>query len=79
VGNNGKIITVYESGRKEIKFCNGVRKEVFPDGYMIVYFNNKDVKQTFPDEEKIVYYFAEANTTQTTFKTGFKAFRFGNG
>jgi len=41
---------------------------------MIVHFNNKDVKQTFPDESKVVYFFAEANTTQTTFKDGLKVF-----
>lgn len=56
-----------------------MKKEVWPDGYMIVYFNNKDIKQTFPDEIKVVYYFAEANTTQTTFKDGWKIFKFSNG
>jgi len=40
-----------------------VKKEIWPDGYMIVYFNNKDIKQTFPNETKVVYYFAEADTT----------------
>ena len=43
VGKNS-LIFIYESGRKEIKFNNGVRKEVFPDGYQIVYFTNKDIK-----------------------------------
>lgn len=46
---------------------------------MIVFFNNKDIKQTFPGELKVVYFFAEANTTQTTFQDGRKIFKFANG
>ena len=74
VGKNGKQIMKYESGRKEILFNNGVKKEVWADGYTIVYFNNKDIKQTYPNEERIVYFFAEAQTTQTSFSNGIKAF-----
>jgi hypothetical protein len=36
-----------------------VRRETYPDGYLIVYFANDDIKQTFPDQ-RVVYYFAEA-------------------
>ena len=57
------------SGKKEVIFSNGVRRETFPDGYTIVFFNNHDIKQTYPDQ-KIVYYFAEAKTTQTTYADG---------
>jgi centromere protein J len=43
--NDGKIIKIYEDGRREIIFSSGVRKEVHLDGYQIVYFTNKDIKQ----------------------------------
>ena len=62
VGHDGKIQRVYASGKKEVIFNNGVKRESFPDGYTIVYFNNQDIKQTYPDG-KVVYYFAEAKTT----------------
>lgn len=77
VGHDGKIQRVYQSGKKEVVFTNGVKRETFPDGYTIVYFANEDVKQTFPDQ-KVVYYFAEAKTTQTTFPDGLQVFKFAN-
>jgi centromere protein J len=43
--NDGKLIKVYEDGRREIIFSSGVRKEIHLDGYEIVYFTNKDIKQ----------------------------------
>lgn len=49
VGHDGKIQRIYASGKKEVIFNNGVKRESFPDGYTIVYFNNQDIKQTFPD------------------------------
>lgn len=62
VGHDGKIQRIYQNGKKEVIFNNGVKRESFPDGYTIVYFNNQDIKQTFPDG-KVVYFFAEAQTT----------------
>ena len=66
------------SGKKEVVYNNGIKKEIYPDGYSIVYFNNKDVKQCFPDG-RIVYHFSEAKTTQTTFPDGLQLFKFSNG
>ena len=66
---------MYENGKKDVIFNNGVKREVFPDGYTIVYFNNNDIKQTYPDQ-KVVYYFAEAKTTQSTFPDGLQVFKF---
>lgn len=43
--NDGKIIKIFEDGRREIIFSSGVRKEVHLDGYQIVYFTNNDIKQ----------------------------------
>jgi len=65
--------------RRRRLFSNkGVRKEIFPDGYIIVYFKNKDIKQTYPDG-RIVYYFDEARTTQTTDTEGVHIYKFHNG
>ena len=65
-------------GKKELVYSNGIKKEVYPDGYSIVYFNNKDIKQCFPDG-RIVYHYAEAKTVQTTFPDGLQLFKFSNG
>ena len=62
VGHDGKIQRFYKCGKKEVLFPNGVRREVWPDGYQVVYFQNKDIKQSFKDG-KIVYYFSDAKTT----------------
>ena len=78
VYNDGKVVKKYENGKTEIAFANGVRKETFPDSYMVIYFNNKDIKQVYPDG-KVVYYFAEANTTQTTLTDGLQVFKFASG
>jgi len=45
ITNDRKIIRLYESGKKELIFPSGVRKEIFPDSYQVVYFTNNDIKQ----------------------------------
>lgn len=74
---DGKIHKYFLNDKKEVIFANKVRRETFPDGYIIVYFNNGDIKQTFPDG-RVVYYFAEAQTTQTTMADGLQIFKFSN-
>lgn len=44
MGADGKIQRVYTNGKKEVIFHNGVKREVYPDGYIIVHFTNKDIK-----------------------------------
>ncbi|OMJ96341.1 hypothetical protein SteCoe_79 [Stentor coeruleus] len=73
-----KVQRIYEDGKREISFSNGVKKEIFPDGYIVVHFNNKDKKESFPDG-KIVYHFFENKTVQTTFPDGLQLFQFANG
>ncbi|OMJ88421.1 hypothetical protein SteCoe_9641 [Stentor coeruleus] len=73
-----KVQKIYEDGKREIFFSNGVKKEIFPDGYIVVNFNNKDKKEAFPDG-KIVYHFFENKTVQTTFPDGLQLFQFANG
>ena len=76
-GTKGKIFRLYSNEKREILFANGVRKEIFPDGYSVVYFSNDDIKQTYPDG-KTVYYFADAGTAQTTLPDGLKIYKFSN-
>lgn len=37
---DGKVVRYYSTGRKEISFPSGVRRESFPDGYMCIRFEN---------------------------------------
>ena len=76
-GTKGKKFRLYSNEKREILFTNGVRKEIFPDGYSIVYFTNDDIKQTYPDG-RTVYYFADAGTAQTTMPDGLKIYKFNN-
>jgi centromere protein J len=49
---DGKVHKLYQDGRKEVIFHNGVRREQWPDGYSVVFFTNGDIKQTFPPGHK---------------------------
>jgi centromere protein J len=66
--NDGRVIRSYESGHKEIIFPNGVRKEIYPNGYTVIYLANRDVKQIFKD--RTVYFFIEDGTMHTVYNTG---------
>lgn len=78
VTQDGKIIKVYENGKKEVIFPSGLRKEIFSDGYQVTYFQNKDIKQLYPDQKE-VYYFGLNQTVQTKFPDGLQVFKFANG
>lgn len=78
VTQDGKIIKVYENGKKEVIFPSGLRKEIFADGYQVTYFQNKDIKQLYPDQKE-VYYFGLNETVQTKFPDGLQVFKFANG
>lgn len=75
---DGKVQKTYASGRKEVLFSDGIRKEIFPDGVTVVHFTNSDVKQTLPSGV-MIYYFAETQTTQASFPDGVQKFKFPNG
>ena len=36
---------MFENGKKEVVFHNGVKRENFPDGYFMIHFTNNDIKQ----------------------------------
>ena len=72
------VSSTSESGKKETFYPNGVRRETYPNGYSLTYYTNQDVKQEYPDG-KIVYFFAEPQTTQTTYSTGKVELKFNTG
>ena len=41
---DSKIIEMYASGLTKICFPSGVRRESYPDGYLVIYFDNKDIR-----------------------------------
>ncbi|XP_041348102.1 centromere protein J-like [Gigantopelta aegis] len=75
---DGKIERTYTNGAREILFSNGTRKEISSDGQSIVVsFFNGDIKQIFPDQ-RVVYFYADAQTTHTTYPDGLEILQFQN-
>ncbi|XP_067418927.1 centromere protein J isoform X2 [Emydura macquarii macquarii] len=76
---DGKVEKVLKNGCHFIFFPNGTRKEVSSDGKTItVTFFNGDVKQVMPDQ-RVIYYYADAQTTHTTYPDGLEVLHFSNG
>jgi len=76
---DGKVERVCPDGSREILFTNGTRKQISADGQtIIVSFFNGDIKQMLPDG-RVVYYYADAQTTHTTYADGLQIFQFANG
>ncbi|KAI8507474.1 hypothetical protein Bbelb_148540 [Branchiostoma belcheri] len=75
---DGKMENVLKDGRRVITFNNGTRKEISADGQtLIVTFFNGDIKQIMPDQ-RVIYYYAEAQTTHTTYPDGLEILQFPN-
>ncbi|XP_069035269.1 centromere protein J [Lepisosteus oculatus] len=75
---DGKIEKVLKSGIRVIVFPNGTQKEVMADGKSVkVTFFNGDVKQILADQ-RVVYYYADAQTTHTTYPDGLEVLQFPN-
>ncbi|XP_048834229.1 centromere protein J [Brienomyrus brachyistius] len=75
---DGKIEHVLRWGGRLILFPNGTRKEVSADGRTVkITFFNGDVKQV-TDDQQVIYYYAEAQTTHTTYPDGMEVLRFPN-
>ncbi|KAI5628524.1 centromere protein J, partial [Silurus asotus] len=69
--------TLPDGGRLTI-FPNGTRKEVSADGLSVrVTFFNGDIKHVMPDQ-RVIYYYAEAQTTHTTYPDGMEVLQFPN-
>ncbi|CAB3981140.1 centromere J-like [Paramuricea clavata] len=74
--SDGKRETINPNGSRVVTFTNGTRKEISADGLsVVVTFFNGDVKQIFPDE-RVEYYYAEVQTTHTTYPDGLEVLRF---
>ena len=67
-----------ENEKSEVVFNNGTRSEMYPNGYKVLYYPNGDIKQEHPDGMSI-YFFANEQTTKTTFKNGVQVIKFGSG
>uniref|UniRef100_UPI00398F8DA9 centromere protein J n=1 Tax=Pristiophorus japonicus TaxID=55135 RepID=UPI00398F8DA9 len=75
---DGKVEQVLKSGRHIIIFCNGTWKEISADGKTItVTFFNGDVKRMMSDQT-VIYYYADAQTTHTTYPDGLEVLQFPN-
>ena len=75
---DGKVERAFRSGRLQILYPTGTRKEVLPNGVQTVIFSNGDVKQTGVDK-RVVYYYAEAATTHVSEPNGTQLYHFPNG
>lgn len=75
---DGKTERVLPSGGRLLTFPNGTRKEVSADGQTAtVTFFNGDVKQVLADQ-RVVYFYADAQTTHTTYPDGLEVLQFPN-
>ncbi|XP_075054985.1 centrosomal P4.1-associated protein [Mixophyes fleayi] len=76
---DGKTEQILRNGTHVILFPNGTRKEVSGDGKSTtVTFFNGDVKQVMADQ-RVIYYYADAQTTHTTYPDGLEILQFSNG
>ncbi|XP_068123042.1 centromere protein J [Hyperolius riggenbachi] len=76
---DGKTERILRNGCHVILFPNGTRKEVSADGKSTtVTFFNGDVKQVLADQ-RVIYYYADAQTTHTTYPDGIEILQFSNG
>ncbi|KAL1770366.1 centromere protein J-like [Sigmodon hispidus] len=73
-----KVEQVLSDGRTIITFPNGTRKEISADKQttLIKYFNG-DMKKIKPDR-RVIYYYADAQTTHTTYPDGVEVVQFPN-
>jgi centromere protein J len=72
---DGKIIKIFNSGKKEIVFPNATKKEIFPDGYTLVSYSNGDIKETIPNYKEI-YYYKKDEVNQIVFADGDKYIKY---
>ncbi|XP_053568240.1 centromere protein J-like [Bombina bombina] len=75
---DGKVEKLLSDGRRIVIFSNGTKKEISADEKSItVSFFNGDTKKIMPDQS-IVYYYADAQTTHTTYPSGLEVLQFPN-
>ncbi|XP_067392023.1 centromere protein J-like [Emydura macquarii macquarii] len=75
---DGKVEELLTDGRRTVTFRNGTKKEISADKRMtVVTFFNGDVKKIMPDQ-RVIYYYADAQTTHTTYPNGLEVLQFPN-
>uniref|UniRef100_UPI004038AD3C centrosomal P4.1-associated protein-like n=1 Tax=Callospermophilus lateralis TaxID=76772 RepID=UPI004038AD3C len=75
---DGKVEQTLSDGRTIVTFPNGTKKEISADRKTITTrFYNGDVKKVKPDQT-VIYYYAEAQTTHTTYPNGVEVVQFPN-
>ncbi|XP_044867839.1 centromere protein J-like [Mauremys mutica] len=75
---DGKVEEVLTDGRRIITFRNSTKKEISADKRMtVVTFFNGDIKKIMPDQ-RVIYYYADAQTTHTTYPNGLEVLQFPN-
>ena len=72
---DGKVIKIFNSGKKEIIFPNSTKKEIFPGGYTLVTYSNGDIKETIPHFKEI-YYYKQDEVNQIVFADGCKYIKY---
>lgn len=70
---------VRADGSRLIHYRNGTTKEIDPQGHQLVRFTNGDTKYTDAVTGAVVYYYAENQTTHTSYVDGVEVFAFPNG
>ncbi len=70
---------VRPDGTRVIHYRNGTIKEINPSGHVLVRFVNGDTKFSDGESGKVIYFYAQANTTHTTFPNGLELYQFPNG
>jgi len=77
-GTNGRAEEILPDGKKLVKYKNGTQKEIDEAGNSLVRFLNGDTKSVNVVSGVVVYYYAQADTTHTTFKDGLEVYEFPN-
>ncbi|OBS82720.1 hypothetical protein A6R68_23295, partial [Neotoma lepida] len=73
-----QVEQVLDDGRTIITFPNGTRKEISADKKTtIIKFFNGDMKKVKPDQ-RVIYFYADAQTTHTTYPDGLEVVQFPN-
>ena len=75
---DGKIIRLFDTGKKEILFTNGTKKQIYPDGYTLVNYQNGDIKQIIPNYKE-TYFYNKEQILQIKFSDGITYIKYKDG
>lgn len=75
---DGTIVREYDTGRKEILFSSGQKKNIYPDGYTLINYINGDIKQIIPNYKETYYYYKD-KTLQVKFNDGSTYLKYEDG